>query len=781
MTGTASNPEFLTPGGALVGPLFASLCGRPQLRASLTPGTEIGRYRIVALIGRGGSGEVYRAARSDGAFDQDVALKIVRDEGRHDARFRRERNILGRLGHPGIARIHDGGRTEDGRLWCAMELVRGERIDDWCQTHAIDWRGRIERLATICDAVQYAHSRMVVHRDIKPGNVLVDDSGLPRLLDFGISDRPGRAADAGDHAFTPGFASPEQLAGGEVTAQSDVYQLGRLIEILFAPDATHRAPRLVAANLRALVAAATADAIARRPPTAATLREELSRVLAGRPCRVRRWPLPARLRFFARRHRLALAIAVAGFLALAAATVHHAQRIAVERARAETEARNATTTAEVLANLFRTATSMLDEGDADRLNALLDRAAAGTVRRFAEVPRQRTIATQALARVYLDLGQPEKARDLVAATLADLDRDGAGAAGERALLHRLSMQLALDVGDVDAARAHHAHAAHLQREMPGDAEASFALEAARIALLRRDAEDESVSRARSTLITRMEDAGADRSALFAELLTDRAFEADNANDTRGAAADFDRAQRLIADRYGPASPQAMNLEGLWLWKSLDRKDVAAIDRRLRRYRRLVLESFGEHSREFGAVLTFEGIVAWERGDFATSEDRFGAAHALMKNLFGEAHIAVAAAAHNYADALQERGRPALALPLYEHALRLRLRRHPETFQPLLVNRLQIARAQCALGDPEAPARFAPIRSALRERMDERHPTVLLAAAFHADCLLRHGHIEEARALYAQTMTPPILATVTGVARARLAAIGADIERAAAFP
>ncbi|HET7845313.1 MAG TPA: serine/threonine-protein kinase, partial [Xanthomonadales bacterium] len=228
--------SFLVPGGALTGPLFASLIegdGEPVL----PNGTPIGQYRIAGVIGRGGSGIVYRAERSDGAFAQSVALKIVKPVPKLREHLRRERAILAQLGHPGIARLFDGGETREGEPWFAMELVSGRRIDHWCRANDAPWRTRLRLLGEVCDAVQYAHARLLVHRDIKPSNILVDEEGFARLLDFGISValREPRG-DESTYGFTPEFASPEQLAGNEVTTASDVYQLGRLVQVLMDPE-----------------------------------------------------------------------------------------------------------------------------------------------------------------------------------------------------------------------------------------------------------------------------------------------------------------------------------------------------------------------------------------------------------------------------------------------------------------------------------------------------------------------------------------------------------------
>jgi serine/threonine protein kinase len=153
-------------------------------------GRQIGAYEIIAEIGHGGMGEVYRAVRIDGQFEQQVAIKLVR-VGMGSAivvqRFLHERQILASLNHPNIARLLDGGKTEDSVPYLVMELIEGERIDIYCETRNLSVSEMLRLFLGVCRAVQYAHQRLVIHRDIKPSNILITKEGGPRLLDFGIA------------------------------------------------------------------------------------------------------------------------------------------------------------------------------------------------------------------------------------------------------------------------------------------------------------------------------------------------------------------------------------------------------------------------------------------------------------------------------------------------------------------------------------------------------------------------------------------------------------------
>ncbi len=206
-------------------------------RATPVEGTQIGPYEIVRLIATGGMGEVYLARRADESFEKHVAIKIIRQSiatAGMMQRFHRERQVLASLEHPNISCLHDGGTTDNGLPYLVMEYIAGQPITTYCDGLKLDVRKRLELFLTTCRAVQYAHQRLVVHRDIKPNNVLVNGNGEVKLLDFGISrllDDDGRedrflTTITRSSALTPEYSSPEQIRGDAVTTATDVYSLG---------------------------------------------------------------------------------------------------------------------------------------------------------------------------------------------------------------------------------------------------------------------------------------------------------------------------------------------------------------------------------------------------------------------------------------------------------------------------------------------------------------------------------------------------------------------------
>ena len=225
--------------GDFMGQPIADLHSQPDSAETDLRGSRIGPYEIVQEIGRGGMGTVYEAARIDGSFRKRVAIKVIRatllTESMHE-RFRRERQILAGLDHPNIAGILDGGATETGRPYFVMEYVSGVRIDRYCLEHKLDVDGRLDLFSRVCDAVRHAHDHLIVHCDLKPGNILVTPEGGVKLLDFGIAKILADPANTQPAAkavsaliLTPEYASPEQVLGKPITAATDVYLLGVLL------------------------------------------------------------------------------------------------------------------------------------------------------------------------------------------------------------------------------------------------------------------------------------------------------------------------------------------------------------------------------------------------------------------------------------------------------------------------------------------------------------------------------------------------------------------------
>lgn len=269
----------------------------------LHAGERIGPYRVVREIGRGGMGSVFLAARADDAFQKLVAIKIIRrglDTEDILRRFRSERQILATLDHPNITRLLDAGSTDDGLPYFVMEYIEGVPIDQYCDANKLNLPERLKLFQAICSAVGYAHQNLVIHRDIKPGNILVTKDGVPRLLDFGIAKLLAAEPEAADatqtiaRRLTPQYASPEQVRGEPITTVSDVYSLGVLLYVLLTGRLPYRASTKNLDELTNLIASEEPErpsAVVMRADstgTNTTTPESLSATREGTPERLRR-------------------------------------------------------------------------------------------------------------------------------------------------------------------------------------------------------------------------------------------------------------------------------------------------------------------------------------------------------------------------------------------------------------------------------------------------------------------------------------------------------------
>jgi eukaryotic-like serine/threonine-protein kinase len=466
----ADAPSALLTGTALPPDGIPALSSGATPVDALAPHSRVGVWRIVRFLGRGGMGEVYEAIRDDGAFERCVALKVVRTlpgQDRLIRRFLRERALLAGLDHPGIARLLDGGLTDSGLPFYAMELVAGQPIDVWCDARRVDVRGRLRLMMQVFAAVSYAHGRFVIHRDLKPSNILVTDDGTVKVVDFGIARALDTARDTRDHpldseglataqlrALTPAYASPEHCLGQPTSAASDVYSLAAVAYRLLVGRPPHGTqPSWTAITTAAplcsaaVITAGDVAVLARdRGTTAArlddTLRGDVDAIIAcglepapsdryasveafardvqlhldDRPVSVRPAAWYAQLAKFMRRHRAGTAAALLAAGALTATTA-----IAlVQASRAEQAARRATIASAFVTDLLQLPYPF-DSGPSQQrsLRALLDsgRARAAAMRNAGESPGADVLL--ALSRGYDGLGDTRSAIALAQQALSE--------------------------------------------------------------------------------------------------------------------------------------------------------------------------------------------------------------------------------------------------------------------------------------------------------------------------------------------------------------------------
>ncbi len=677
----------------------------PALFAPERPGSphavampeRVGPYALVRELGRGGMGTVYLGKRADEQFDQEVAIKLIKrgmDSDELVARFRRERQILATIAHPNISRLLDGGMTRDGQPYLVMERIEGEPIDRFCERHQLPIARRLGLFRSVCDAVHHAHGCLVVHRDIKPGNVLVTAEGVPKLLDFGVAKLldaahgPARSmVTTGAVPLTADYASPEQLRGDVITTASDVYALGVMLYELLTGRRPHQLASLdrraaerrvcetdppLASTVAAVVDSGrpqrrwrrqltgdldriAAKALHREPRrrygSAAQLSDDLRRHLAGLPVIARPDTLLYQAGKLARRHRVVASAAVLVALSLVmglVATSWQARIARAERERAREEATTATEVADFLAGVLQETDPFARQGEEMSVPALLDRAA---VRIEDELRGQPRVRARVLETLGVALGRNDvldHARTLLEEALAIRQEALGPQAPETADSLRAIGGLLRRAGDLAEAEAalRRALAIHQAR---GGAESVAAAEVVgelASVLRERGAFDQAVPLARQSLSIRRA-RFADGSVEVAEALNDLALLLTERGDLAGAEPLYREALAMYRARHGEGHPSVgitlQNLSDLLLKQGRLGLAIESMQQSLA----ITRASVGDSSHLASGLNTL-GVLLRRADRFEEAREAYEEALALQHRLLGSEHPAVATTSTNLA-------------------------------------------------------------------------------------------------------------------------------------
>ncbi len=391
-------------------------------------GRTVGTYRLVRLVGRGGTGTVYLAERADGQYQQRVAIKILRSDIR-SARllrhFERERQLLANLTHPCIPRLLDAGLSDWGPPYFVMDYLAGQPLLAHCDAAGLSTRARLDLFRQVCETVDFAHQRLVIHCDLKPDNLLVTDDGTPQVLDFGVArlcaeQAEGAAGSAAAATYaTARYASPEQLRGDALTTATDVYSLGVVLRELLTGRSSAGAGRLDR-DVATIIDRATAPALTDRYRTAGELAEDLRRHAEHLPINARRATLLYQAERFAQRHTLAtLAVAMTLIVAVVAfgLVVRFARAAVASRDEAVVATARAEATVGFLQDLLVSVSPDANPQPDLTVRALLDQAAADIDGLAAEPLVQATVR-DTLGATYLRLGHADVAEAHLRAALA---------------------------------------------------------------------------------------------------------------------------------------------------------------------------------------------------------------------------------------------------------------------------------------------------------------------------------------------------------------------------
>lgn len=719
---------------------------REQIGAFDLEDAVIGAYRVIRKIGEGGMGAVYLASRIDD-FEQQVAIKVVAPvpgQGRLVDRFRHERQTLAGLEHPNIARLLDGGATASGLPYFVMELVTGQRIDRYCDDHQLSTPARLELFRTVCSAVHYAHQKLIVHRDIKPDNILVTADGVPKLLDFGIATviepdtltaTQGVTRSRGG-PMTPEYASPEQIRSEPITTASDIYSLGVLLfqlltgarpyrlergtfdEIVHATceqepvlpslAATSKAlRRRLAGDLDAIVLRALNKLPAARYATVDQFSEDVRRHLAGLPVIAERDAFTYRARKFIARRKAIVAAAATSVLALlvAVAVTTWQARIAVrERDRATLEAVKAAQINGFLQDMLASADPYV-EGKDVTVAQTLDRAASRIDGMLERQPEVAAAVRATIGNTYVNLGLVEAAEPLLRRALADRVR---AVGPDHPDIARSLVDLAYvlsERGAVDEAAKMYLASLDMYRRLGlgGDGAAIAPLQG--LGRLEQWRSDENAAEARYREALAIARRVPDGERWIAESLNNIAV-------IRQSRADLAEA------------------EGLY------REALAIIGRQR-----------GDESPEMATALTnLSGVLA-SRRSFAEAEPMSARALAMRRKVLGENHPDVAYALFNHADLVATMGRHAEAIGLSREVLARRGTTLPDDHPMVSGAMLVLGRSLTAEGN--AAAGLPYLREALARRkvmLPEGHWLLANTTSTLGETLVALGRFAEAEPL-----------------------------------
>jgi tetratricopeptide (TPR) repeat protein/predicted Ser/Thr protein kinase len=740
---------------------------------------RIGPYRVLGVLGEGGMGTVLLAERADGAYEQKVAIKLIKGLVTDSAleRFLRERQVLASLAHPNIAPLLDGGSTADGEPFLVMALVEGESLPEWIERAQPRLEDRLDLFLALCGAVAHAHQHLVVHRDIKPGNVRVRADGTPVLLDFGIA----KLLDAGSEdpatvtrTMTPAYASPEQLLGQPITTATDIFGLGMLLYWLLAgtvpartagtwADATTtpapsktalRAPqeairaeaRRLRGDLDKIVAQCLRPEPAMRYPSAHALAADVKAWLAGRPVQAAGDSMAYLLGRFVRRHRIATAsllLALAFAAAFAAGLVRERDRAVSAEARASQEALAANETSRFLVELFSETDPALHPGRELSARELLDLGSERLRSTTPARPEIRARLQRSLGSIYANVGEPSRAAELLETALDGGGRFLPPQERAQAFTHLANVRYHLGAFQDSLVAAQRAAAVAAALTPADDVVLGSALMTrgvAEQALAQFDLAEQSYLAAEALF----QRAGA--AVELTSILHNRGWLASQRGDAVASHRLYAEALERKRALLGPDHPKTLNsLQGLGsALVQLGRNEDA-----LRVFEELLERSLrvhGPRTRPVKVVLNDLASTLQDLGRYREAQDHYERALELSRELDPGGGRMQYIELNNIGTLLEERGDVAQAERHYRRSLELRQSILPERHPARAVPAHNLARLMLSSGQPEHAREYAaPTLELRREVLGASHPVTLLTTLLWVQIALAEGDLDVARA------------------------------------
>lgn len=777
-------------------------------------GEKVGPYTIRKWLGAGGMGTVYLAERTDGHFEQTVALKLIKrgmDTETVIRRFESERQILARLEHPHIARLLDGGVSENGRPFFAMEYVEGEPLTDYCNARALSIDARLKLFEDVCTAVSYAHQNLVVHRDLKPSNILVTSDGTVKLLDFGIarmlSGESERAFTQTDtKALTPAYASPEQINQGVITTATDVYGLGVVLyELLVGKKPFHAESReqlleniLKTETLRPSAAIATVrtsgEGGQRKTATPdgtahlrSTTQEGLQRQLKGdldtivlkalqkeperryrsaeglftdiqafganKPISAQPDSFRYRTGKYIRRHRTGVLTTLGVLLLLSTLVGFYTVRLADERDRARTEAEKATEVARFLAEILEEADPLKTPGETLTALELLERGAMRIEEELADQPEVQASMELIMGDVFRNLGNYDRAEPLLRRALAtrrDLNPDPNLDVSFSALSLGILLRRA---GEFEEAEPLMREAVDLQTRLLGSSDPETAYTKRQLASLLRD-----------------QGKFGEAEALYREALRDATLalgdDHPTVTDIKNSLAQlleatgrFDEAIELVqqivqtertASENNPALPGTLSTLTTLLREQGKHEEAETVVREALRITRFI---YGDSHVETATSLRTLASILRDKGLYEEAETMYEEALAMRMEAMGPDHPRVANLLNSFAKLKVDQGDYETAETMYREVLRIY--DLLPNFDPVRIAAIHhnIAETQLHLGNrPAAEKMYRDSIDLLRNSISADSPDMAYPLFSLGVFLIEEGRHEEAVTVLREAVT-----------------------------
>lgn len=785
--------------------------------SELGAGDMLGSWRLLHEIGSGGMGAVYLAERHDGHFDQQVAIKLIRGipDSETFVHFARERQILANLQHPNIARLLDGGATPGGQPYLVMEHVEGMPIERYCADNKLDLGARLRLFQKVCEAVQFAHQRFIVHCDLKPSNVLVCTDGTPVLLDFGIAraldQQPGQTDSSVANAWiTPLYASPEQLRGDAVTAASDVFSLGLILFELLAGrrarvDANDHTITLLGksavkpselaqampwamrlrGDLDAIVQRATATDPAQRYESAESLAADLQRYLDLRPVSAR--PPTTRYRFARLVRRRWPAFAAAAML-IGLASVF-TWRLAAERDRALSaeadaviQARTAERVSDFLVSVFNVSNPKLNQKRNITAREVLDEGANRIEGELADSPRVKAKMLQVLGTAYRHIGESKRAVELLSSAAdlyldprVDQPLDAADALSALAVVFSNNEYPSskADEAASQALRLRELHAA------PDSLPIAEALNTLGIVRQSQDRFDEAEVLLKRSLAIRERLAGNQSMEVASNLHNLGLVELNRGKNLANAIEYFERSLAIKRKLKGDHTPDVEITQGD-LGKALreaKQRDLA-VEIFITNLT-LARDLYGDESELVAGNHNELGYTFHDMGRFTEAAGEYRAAMTIRQKLGADKGASFAIPLNNLASAYEDMGDFAAAEPMFRRSLELRMSGQ-DADSPLIANgEYNLARLLVKQGQRKEAAELAARALAIyRKRFGEDHRNVLKVELLEVERMLDDREFDKAATLLAKVQASASEIGDVVVARrdalvARLASVRGD--------